>query len=219
MAKRAPPKDDGRRMAEINIKSNTFDYSPDQWERIAESMETLQPPPEAIEQARERLQTIARIYYRKLFNGPIVVTKNKVIVRHWEKIERLTNDLEGELLWFREEQRKHGAPLPTLYQEELDAVLNLNLKAKISPFRGGDRFKPKIWYQSGVLKVWVALDGKLRFSRNPLTGKISGPLVRFFAAATHPVHGGSPESLPDAIKRYKAAAAEPENGQIEIAVG
>ena len=90
-------------MAEIDNKSKTFDYSPDQWERIAKSIETLQPPPEAIEQARERLLTIARTYYWGLFNGPVVAAKNKEIVRHWEKIERLTNDLEGELLWFREE--------------------------------------------------------------------------------------------------------------------
>ena len=208
MAKRAPPKDDGRRMAEFDIKSKTFDYSPGQWERIAEAMEMLHPPPEAIEQARERLQTIARIYYRRLFNGPIVVTKNKEIVRHWEKIERLTNDLEGEMLWFREEHGGHGP----FFQEELDAVLNLNMKAKVAPFRGRAGFKPKIWHKSEVLKVWVALGGELRFSRKPNTGKISGPLARFFAAATHPVHGGSPESLPDAIKRHKAAAAKLENG-------
>jgi hypothetical protein len=69
-----------------------------------------------------------------------------------------------------------------------------------------------------VLEVWTDLGGKLKFSRHPNTKKIGGPLVRYYSAATKPVHGGSPESLRDAIKRYKAQKAVPKKQRRERVV-
>ena len=71
---------------------------------------------------------------------------------------------------------------------------------------------PKAAYQSSVLDVWTDLGGQLKFSRHPNTGKIKGPLARYFSAVTQPVHGGSPESLPDIIERHVAGKAALKNG-------
>jgi hypothetical protein len=69
------------------------------------------------------------------------------------------------------------------------------------------RTTAKSAYHSDVLDVWTELGGKLKFSRHPTKGKIKGPLARYFSAVTYPVHGGSPESLPDIIERHVAQKA------------
>jgi hypothetical protein len=67
-------------------------------------------------------------------------------------------------------------------------------------------------YHSDVLDVWTELGGKLKISRHPNTGKLGGPLARYFSAVTLPVHGGSPESLPDIIERHVARKGRSRSG-------
>lgn len=47
----------------------------------------------------------------------------------------------------------------------------------------------KLTYYDAVFAVWTAAGGQLRTSRHPLTGAVTGPLVRFFLAAVRPVMG------------------------------
>jgi hypothetical protein len=68
-----------------------------------------------------------------------------------------------------------------------------------------------------VLEVWTDLGGKLQISRHPTTGKIKGPLARYFAAATQPVLGGSLESLPDILARQKKLMEAFHKYRIEMA--
>src|SRR5262249_38094870 len=65
---------------------------------------------------------------------------------------------------------------------------------------------PKFQFEYGIMLTWWVLGGELRVSRHPKTGKIQGPLARFFRAVTTPVMGPaapSLESLPDIVRRGK----------------
>jgi hypothetical protein len=64
----------------------------------------------------------------------------------------------------------------------------------------------KMEYEFMVLSIWTSLGGKLKISRNSRTGKIDGPLARFFRVVTVPVMGTlapSLESLPDIVQRQR----------------
>src|SRR4029077_9716906 len=62
-------------------------------------------------------------------------------------------------------------------------------------------------------QIWESLGGKVQRSTTSPTSadprRPSGPLVRFFEAATAPVCGGSPQSLKDVILEYKQWMALP----------
>lgn len=65
---------------------------------------------------------------------------------------------------------------------------------------------PRLTYEFEVLSIWTSLGGELKVSRHPRTGKIQGPLARFFRAVTIPVMGTSApslESLPDIVQRQR----------------
>ena len=116
--------------------------------------------------------------------------------------EKLSDDLHESLRRVaRFEGVKVRQPAIELYKDEQVDVASLNAMA-VARLAGPkiDDELPKAtkrgWFQFHVLHVWTDLGGKLRISRNPMTGKIKGPLARYFAAATQPVCGGSLETLP-----------------------
>jgi hypothetical protein len=110
--------------------------------------------------------------------------------------------LSGEQLW------------KIAYVKEVLALLRISAMAKsgksvrmASSLAKSLKARPKAQYQFEVLEVWTRLGGETNFSRHPTTGEIGGPLTRYFCAVTQPVHGGSPESLPDILGRYEAREA------------
>ena len=69
------------------------------------------------------------------------------------------------------------------------------------------RDMPRTLYFQQVLSLWTELGGKMKFSRNAISGEVGGPLVRFFQAVTGPVlrsDAPSSESIPDIIKRQRS---------------
>jgi hypothetical protein len=66
------------------------------------------------------------------------------------------------------------------------------------------RLDPQVIYFQCILLLWIDFGGKLKLSRNPLSGGIHGPLVRYFVAVTGPVMkdmAPSLQSLPDIVRR------------------
>jgi hypothetical protein len=84
------------------------------------------------------------------------------------------------------------------------------------------RARNSVWYQGSVLGAWVIFGGELKIARHPTSGKVRGPLWRFFEAVARPVMGKAMPavgSLPDIVGRQKRRnsaaftwfqAAEPE---------
>jgi hypothetical protein len=68
------------------------------------------------------------------------------------------------------------------------------------------RLEPRVVYLQRILMLWTMFGGKLQISRHPVSGKISGPLVRYLTAVTVPVMGRDapkPVSFPGYIKRQR----------------
>ena len=70
------------------------------------------------------------------------------------------------------------------------------------------RQDPQIIFFQHVLWLWTdVFGGKLRFSRNPESGKLGGPLMRFFFSVARPVMADkvpAVESVPDIVRRQRA---------------
>jgi hypothetical protein len=67
-----------------------------------------------------------------------------------------------------------------------------------------ERYRFREDYYQDVLSLWLKFGGKLSYSRN--SGKLSGPLIRFFQTVTGPVLGADAlalESIKDVIEREK----------------
>jgi hypothetical protein len=198
----------------------TFDYSPEQWAEIIRSLQCLQAKPEAIEMARELLRECARSYFHEMVKSKGRKQKEKWRKQRWARIDRVSKTLIDDLHWVEQDFRSTLPPPPgheykNRYHNDLLAVMKINAMAKrhlpIVDIDSMPQAKPKALYQFAVLALWTKLGGKLKVSRHPTIGEIKGPLVRYFHAVTYPVHQGSPESLPDIIKRYVAyEAAEAE---------
>jgi hypothetical protein len=193
----------------------TFDYSPEEWAKIAKSLESLNAKRKAIEKTRVRLRNSARSYLVSKLNGPGHARQKKERLRHWVKVVGLSHTLIKEFHNLAAYEPKNGPPNPDgserePYNAEMLALMMIKVMAEshVASLSGNSddgypKARPKAHFQFDVLEVWTSLGGKLGFSRHPHTKKIGGPLVRYFSAATEPVHGGSPESLPDVIERYE----------------
>lgn len=68
--------------------------------------------------------------------------------------------------------------------------------------------KPTVEFHFQVLRAWVALGGELKVSYDAITGKVRGPLARYFSAVTKGVTGASTNSLRDIIKQHRAILKE-----------
>lgn len=208
----------------------TFDYSPEEWAKIAKSIESFEGKQEAIDEARVLLRNSARSYFLDVLNGPGHAREQKLRLQHWSKADRLSEALFSELNWVSRDELGNGPPNPDgaerkPYDAEMLALMKIRVMARSRVVHlsekiddGYPKATPKAHYQFYVLEMWTRLGGKLRFSRHPSSGKIKGPLVRYFSAVTEPVYGGKPESLPDIMKRHEARKAALEKWRLEMAL-
>ena len=195
-------------------------YTDVEWMEIAKSIQHFQPEPHAFEKALRGL-AVARDIIRCESSKQEVKLRNQQMLSHWAKAGKLAGALKSTFSWLA----RNGPPVLTSkdpYRRESHELTRISMMAKsaVSNIRDGDGYPKSTWktlYHSHVLDTWTALGGKLKFSRHPRTGKIKGPLARYFSAVTQPVHGGSPESLPDIIKRHLAYKAAREKCRLDKA--
>jgi hypothetical protein len=206
----------------------TFDYTAEQWMEIAQSLQQFLPKQETIETVRSQLRNLARSFLLDLVDDPRHKQRKISQLKHWNKASKLADSLMSELTWLARNDPHPPDPsgeTPNPYNEASSALMKISVKAKGRTIAVGKRIDDgyptstrKAAYHSNVLQVWTTLGGKLRISRHPSTGKIKGPLARYFSAVTKPVHGGSPESLPDIIKRHLARNAALDKWRLDGAI-
>jgi hypothetical protein len=201
--------------AQVSVDVLTFDYTDEQWADIERSLLDLQPDQAALENARNELVQAARINLSELLDEALG-RKNieKWVAKEWARIEKLSDDLLRPLTRVATFEGIAPGRQPAVepYKDEQLAVARLKAMAatRLAGPKIDDGF-PKAtrrqWFHFHVLHVWTELGGELRFSRHPTTGKIKGPLARYFVAATQPVCGGSLESLRDILERQESMLA------------
>jgi hypothetical protein len=232
-------KDAIQEMTRVVAALATFDYTTEEWAKVAASLRPLSAAdPQMIEKVRLHLVRSARSYFLQMANGPGKKQQKKWRLKHWTKVKNLADALMSEFFWLKRDSLAHGPPDPSgrerhPYQEQLLALMEISEMAAhhttnrnttnrntTNRKRIDDGYPEgtlKSWYQFAVLEVWTELGGKLKISRHPIKGKIKGPLVKYFSAVTEPVHGGSPESLPDIIKRHEALKAARDKYRLDYA--
>jgi hypothetical protein len=68
------------------------------------------------------------------------------------------------------------------------------------------RLDPSVVFYQRILWHWTYLGGSLTLTKDPISRKISGPLLKYFFAVVRPVMGDrapSSQSLPDVVNRQK----------------
>jgi hypothetical protein len=191
-----------------------FRYRPEQWLAIEKAIEPLRPSDEDLVDIRWRLCRAGASYLSNVRMQPEEQKRRRQMLQSWRRVETYSRRIMSELQWL------HGvddsfARAEEFYKNQPDALSNIMVTAKGRAVHLADKINdgfPKItlkqMYQSVVLGEWAALGGKLKFSRHPVKGKIKGPLAKYFSAVTEPVYGGSPESLPDIIRRHVELQSE-----------
>jgi hypothetical protein len=167
-------------------------YRPEQRAEIERSLRHLQPGQAALDEALQELEAEARSYHR---GGTAAVEK------HFGRLCDIEGRPSDRVGWYG-----------TLFSDEARAVANLNTMARnyLARAKADDKIlglRPRVAFLFRVLEIWTQLGGMLRLSRHPRTNLVTGPLARYFAAATQPVIGGSLESLPDIVRRQKIMAS------------
>jgi hypothetical protein len=162
-------------------------------------------------EVREALVEYARLYQIRI---KITLAKDN---QDWQKIARLSERLHQALRIASERTIERiklvlGPGEAKSFRRSIEARLEnrlLELKNfaedQIVSFEEVDYRPARVWYQCEVLRIWVRLGGKLRFSRSKRGPQ--GPLIRFFRAVTGPVMGASApslESIPDIVRRQKS---------------
>jgi hypothetical protein len=209
----------------------TNDYTDEQWAEIERALRHLQPDRAALENARERLVQAARLHNSELVNeGLGGTTLEKWIAKEWARIEKLSDDLLESLRRVATFEGHDSPSTPPGKQPGLDPYKDYRLTLTRLGTMAKDRLAgPKIddgfpkatrrgRFHFHLLHVWTDLGGTLGISRDPKTGKIKGPLARYFAAATQPVCGGSLESLPDIVARQKSMAEAVEKWRAKMLI-
>jgi hypothetical protein len=180
-----------------------FDYSENEWAKIEQSLQCLHPDQTALHNARRCLEICANHYLL----SPFEKSEIKELTRSCEKIIKQSNNLRSDL------ELLANYLLPS---NGLLRVQNLCKELSEVPTAlwffqtlGRPKVNPRSWYQFRVLNVWTDLGGKLRISRHPIKKCVTGPLARFFSAATQPVlRSTSVETLPDVLERHGRLDAE-----------
>jgi hypothetical protein len=177
-------------------------------------------PPMINRDLRTHLRDVAENYLLETLGRPERAARKKWIAHEWGRVAKLSADLTRTLSGISravdrppDPDDPDGLRLPVPdYSKHMFALLELQLLARshlAKPERRNDdlgfpKARARDWFHFKVLEVWTDLGGELRKTRHPTTGKIKGPLARYFFAATRPVHGGSLESLPDILARQKS---------------
>ena len=197
-------------MSRIKPSPAAIDFTSEEWKRIKENLTVLKPSSLELEHAEIYLRDAVRHYIKWPAWQSELETEYRRQIREWTKVMKLTEQLSSVLTPLNDEQIRHVSP-PLPYNGILEELASLQHKAQYlvqhfnnnklkKPYPNGN---PKFIFQFDVLDLWLLLGGQLRFSRNMGTGKITGPLARYFNAVAHPIVGGQLASLPDILKRYK----------------
>jgi hypothetical protein len=209
--------DSMRQLLRLGCEYTAQDYSSEEWAAIKQSLQYLQPGQAPLTKACAQLRQARMSYRIDELNAPSRAMLMKQGKRRWARIAKICAELQ-RLLFLVE---KHEVEKDHFHDEQV-ALMKLRMIAgqRLREHEGNGipleakdipkslNASPRVLFIFCVLKVWTNLGGKLRISRHPKTNKIKGPLARYFAAATHPVIGGSLESLPDAIARQESMLAD-----------
>jgi hypothetical protein len=200
-----------------------FNYSPEQWFAIRES---VQPLPRALDETRGNpwrpLLWVADSVRSGLrcANLPNSVKLHQVSARSFKRLASLARELAQGIQAM--EDPRH--PMFTLHwpprageerEDHEEAVGLLQRWAKLAdsqyelhfiPWRSPAKSKVTRYYYFWLIGMWCALGGKITFTRRPETNEVTGALVRFLRAAADPVlqdHALKPSSLKHVIKEAK----------------
>jgi hypothetical protein len=193
-------------------------YTNTQWDQIKLALQHLKPTDDNLQRARVDLDRAVNRFLASFavsFSGPTVAEIIKLERKNWLRMAELVRELRR--LW--KNRDAYGPPIPpgcTPWKGDKiidDGLLALDVVANSRcAIKDGVDDSPKASgrtrFHHEVLEVWTTLGGQLKFSRHPTTHKITGPLARYFKAATSCVHGGSLESLPGIIARHRTFAME-----------
>jgi hypothetical protein len=188
-------------------------YTDQQRTEVKRCLRHLNADEAAVEDELDRLEWGAGYYQYYT----LMIQQFKLDDRSWATIAKRATELE-ELLRLRSEAeaensnggcRPHHHYILALQELRHDAIFRSRTWVRFGPTR------PRVLFQSFVLHCWTRMGGTLKFSRHPETRKITGPLARYFFAATESVIGGSLESLPDVVARQRSWEQEA-RGWIEI---
>jgi hypothetical protein len=213
MAKRRSRQDVGAKQ-----DAPLFDYSEAEWSEIEAAARAVLPDDKPLpNEVREALVEYACLYQIRI---KLTLAKDN---RDWQKVARLSERLHQALRVASERSVQRikvtlGPGKAKSVRRSIEARLAKRLlelkdfaEHQIIPLEAVNYRPVRVWYQSEVLRIWVYLGGKLRFSRSRRGPQ--GPLIRFFQAVTTPVMGASApslESIPDIIRRE--AALQKANG-------
>jgi hypothetical protein len=172
-----------------------FDYSEEEWSEIDKAARSARNRPLS-KRIRKDLINFACDYFATRTS-----TRSRRR-RAWEKAVRQVDRLQQTILVGQGGMRMDW--LSTLSDIRCTAEIAAIALSEEDPVYFENNSKME--YEFSVLSSWESLGGKLKISRNSGTGKIDGPLARFFRAVTVPVMrtlAPSPESLPDIVQRQK----------------
>lgn len=188
-------------------------YSDTQWADVEIALEHLKPKDYELRTARVELERAIELFLAAYFlAGTDRPPRERIrtAAREWAQISQLIKKLEP--LWHSRVLDTPPLDWPPAFQrgrvlrEIRRGLTTLKTVAKVSESQAKSEIlepKARALFHSTVLNVWTRLGGELKISKHPDTHKTTGPLARYFAAATQCVHGGSLETLRDIVKRHK----------------
>jgi hypothetical protein len=220
---------DRRERRELHFRATApiqFGYTEAQWAEIEASVGAVRKIQLSKREKIDLVVAAAEFLHRSAEreNGTYAPPKEKI--KSWKDLKRLC----GQLLAAMEVACKHRfgnswrsepiAPLEdwTRFGEVADLVAKIRDQADEiggTPFcwkpsiveSVTGRLDPSVVYQQRILAMWTnRFGGRLTITRDPISGEISGPLVRYFLSVARPVMGQrmpSLQSLPDIVNRQK----------------
>jgi hypothetical protein len=214
-----------------------FDYSDVEWAKVEDSISGLNAACQ-LSVIREKLVGLARDFKeevkRKKERARLREQHKKGEGRKWAKLAQLANKTRLELFPFLQKLKDRECrgnqlwPAEAEWKQQWQELTNLLIRLETQATKNAHKYdesaprcyldelaprrqpmKVRSRYLVEVLQAWTDVGGKLSISRNK-QGKVSGPLSRYFVAATRPVLGDlmpALETLPDIISQWRAEKA------------
>jgi hypothetical protein len=226
-------------IASLSTEHDSFDYSPEEWAAIDAAVIKLRPSGLS-DHDRRFLRTWAMNY--RLCSAQPAATVS-VMMEQWVSVWRLIEKLEDRLkravdvcfggqppvkICAPEFYKRPVAALPPQiydFDHQLAELSSLKkLVAECAAYLSRDGAihtavgPARDWYYSLILTTWQQLGGRLAISRHPVSGKVGGPLARFFWSVAAPVMGKeapSVSSIPGIVAGFKRRAAATEKEKAE----
>jgi hypothetical protein len=175
-------------------------YSVDEWAEIERSVEAVREGIPLTEHERWQLVQVGFEYLMLLHGEEFLVQFHNRAVSNWANIGNLAGQLVEELI--EADERSASKRFRSLIKrlEKLRDEEKLGTETTLAH----ERRDARRHYFRQVLSFWMKLGGELKYSRNPHTKKLGGPLIRFFQTVTNPVLGDQApalESVKDIIER------------------